>query len=86
MFAVEVRRENDYRTKADRAIVAKIADYFAASTLVVWDVDLLGEVVIAKYSAPDLATPQIFKRGEVADAEPAVPGWTIPVDALFPRP
>ena len=85
VFAVEVRSKNDYGPKAERAIHAKIGDYFAAGTLVVWDVDLLGEEVIAKYSAPNATTPQIFKRGETADAQPAVPGWTMPVDALFPR-
>jgi hypothetical protein len=34
-----------------------------------------------KASAPD--NPIIFRRGDLADAEPAVPGWHIPVDALF---
>src|SRR5262249_617361 len=38
-FAVEVRSENDYKPKAERAIQAKIKDYFAAGTQVVWDVD-----------------------------------------------
>ncbi len=85
VFAVEVRSKNDYGPRAERAIHAKIGDYFAAGTLVVWDVDLLGEEVIAKYSAPNTFTPQIFKRGEIADAAPAVPGWTMPVDALFGR-
>ena len=74
VFAVEVRSKNDYGPKAERAIHAKIGDYFAAGTLVVWDVDLQNEEVIAKYVAPSATTPQIFKRGEVADAQPAVPG------------
>jgi len=26
---------------------------------------------------------RVFRRGEVADAEPAVPGWRMPVDELF---
>jgi hypothetical protein len=30
---------------------------------------------------PETAT--IYHRGEVAEAEPAVPGWTMPVDELF---
>ncbi len=82
-FAVEVRSENDYGPAEDRAIQDKIRDYFATVTLVVWDVDLLGEEVIKKYTfdAPD--TPVIFRRGEIADAEPGVPGWTLPVDRLF---
>jgi Uma2 family endonuclease len=40
-FAVEVRSKNDYGPKAERHMAAKRADYFAAGTLVVWDVDLL---------------------------------------------
>jgi len=82
-FAVEVRSENDYGPAEDRAILAKIADYFAAGTRVVWDVDLLGTDVVRKYTADAPDTPTIFRQGEIADAEPAVPGWTIPVDRLF---
>jgi len=85
IFAVEVRSKNDYGPEAERAIHAKIADYFAAGTLVVWDVDLLNEEVIAKYSAPNAITPRIFRRGEEADAQAALPDWKMPVDALFPR-
>ncbi len=83
VFAVEVRSENDYGAKAEREIANKRRDYFAAGTLVVWDVDLLSEEVIKVYrpDAPD--TPTIYKRGEVAEAEPAVPGWKMPVDELF---
>src|SRR5205807_1962515 len=40
IFAVEVRSEGDYGPAMERAIAAKIADYFAAGTRVVWDVDL----------------------------------------------
>jgi Uma2 family endonuclease len=83
VFAVEVRSENDYGDKADRDIADKRADYFAAGTLVVWDVDLLGEDVVKVYrsTAPD--APTIYRRGDIAEAEPAVPGWTLPVDDLF---
>jgi Uma2 family endonuclease len=42
VFAVEIRSENDYGPAAERALAEKRADYFAAGTLVVWDVDLLG--------------------------------------------
>ena len=82
-FAVEVRSENDYGPAADRAIREKIADYFAAGTRVVWDVDLLGPDVVRKHTADAPDTPVVFQRGETADAEPAVPGWTLPVDRLF---
>ena len=42
-FAVEVRSEYDYGPAAEGEMAAKRADYFAAGTLVVWDVDLLSE-------------------------------------------
>src|SRR4051794_2404790 len=51
VFAVEVRSENDDGPAAERAIAAKRADYFAAGTLVVWDVDLTGDDVIRSYRA-----------------------------------
>jgi Uma2 family endonuclease len=82
-FAVEVRSENDYGTKAERAMKAKRKDYFAAGTLVVWDVDLLGDDVVRVYRAAQPDTPTIYRRGEFAEAEPAVPGWLMPVDDLF---
>jgi len=83
VFAVEVRSEHDYGPNAERGIAAKIKDYFAAGTQVVWDVDLLGEDVVKAYRASDPENPTVYRRGEVAEAEPAVPGWTMPVDDLF---
>ena len=83
MFAVEVRSENDYGRAAERALVAKRVDYFACGTLVVWDVDLQSEDVIKSYKASDPENPVIFRRGEIADAEPAVPGWRMAVEELF---
>ncbi|MEW6130462.1 MAG: Uma2 family endonuclease [Acidobacteriota bacterium] len=82
-FAVEVRSEHDYGAKAEREMAEKRRDYFAAGTLVVWDVDLLGEEIIKAYKADTPERPVIFKRGETANAEPAVPGWQMPVDDLF---
>ena len=81
-FAVEVRSENDYGNAAEEEMAAKRADYFLAGTLVVWDVDPIAETV-RKYlpSSPD--QPILFHRGDQADAEPAVPGWRIPVDRIF---
>ena len=61
----------------------KRRDYFAAGTLVVWDVDLLGEDVVRVYYAEDPENPTVFRRGSVANAEPAVPGWRMAVDDLF---
>ncbi|HEX4951264.1 MAG TPA: Uma2 family endonuclease [Blastocatellia bacterium] len=83
-FAVEVRSENDYGRKAEREMADKRDDYFAAGTLVVWDVDLLSDDVIKSYRADDPDNPIIFRRGEIAHAEPAVPGWSMPVNDLFP--
>jgi hypothetical protein len=46
-------------------------------------VDLQSEDVIKSYKAGDSDHPVIFRRGDMADAEPAVPGWQMPVEALF---
>ena len=83
VFAVEVRSENDYGPAAERAMQEKRADYFACGTLVVWDVDLQRAEVIKSYKASDPENPVSFRRGEIADAEPAVPAWRMPVDDLF---
>jgi Uma2 family endonuclease len=83
VFAVEVRSEGDYGPKAEREIDAKRADYFAAGTKVVWDVDLLSEDVIRVYRANAPEQPTAFRRGETAEAEPAVPGWKSVVNELF---
>ena len=85
VFAVEVRSENDYGPRAEREMAKKRADYFAAGTLVVWDVDLLSEDVVRVYRASDPEKAKIYRRGEIAEAEPAVPGWTMAVDDLFPE-
>jgi Uma2 family endonuclease len=85
VFAAEIRGENDYGAKAEREIAKKRADYFAADTLVVWDVDLLSEDVVRVHRASDPKNPTIYRKGEDAEAEPAVKGWTMPVDDLFPR-
>ena len=56
-------------------MAAKRADYFAAGTLVVWDVDLLADAVVRIYRADTPDQPTAYRRGDMADAEPAVPGW-----------
>ncbi len=83
VFAVEVRSDSEYGKAAERRMAAKRAEYFAAGTLVVWDVDMLREQVVRVYraSAPDSTT--LYRRGEMAEAEPAVPGWTFAVGDLF---
>jgi Uma2 family endonuclease len=86
VFAVDIRSEGDYGPRAERQMAKKRADYFAAGTLVVWDVDLLSEdVVVRVYRSSDPERATIYHRGEIAEAEPAVPGWTMAVDELFPE-
>jgi len=81
-FAAEVRSEHDYTPAKDRDYAAKRADYFAAGTPVVWDVDYRAQTV-SKYTAADPLTTVVFRRGDVADAEPAVPGWRPAVDDIL---
>ena len=83
VFAIEVRSDEDYGPRAETAMARKRADYFAAGTLVVWDADVLRMEEVRKYTTDDPETPVIFRRGDIADAEPALPGWKMPVDDLF---
>jgi len=83
IFAVEVRSKNDYGEKADQKILEKILDYFTAGTLIVWDVDVIKTETIKVYRATDPLNATVYHRGEIAEAEPALPGWTFPVDSLF---
>ena len=50
----------------------------------VWDVDLLGADVVRVHRASDPDRPRVYRPGERAEAEPALPGWSMPVDELFP--
>jgi len=81
-FAVEVRSENDYGKSAEREIVAKRDDYFAAGTSVVWDVDPVAEWIHV-YRAADPGRPTTYRRGDLAEAEPALPGWRVSVAEIF---
>jgi Uma2 family endonuclease len=83
VFAVEVRSTDDYGPNAEARMAQKRADYFAAGTLVVWDVDVLREKLIRVYRASKPNSPTVYVAGETAEAEPAVPGWTTPVDSIF---
>jgi Uma2 family endonuclease len=82
-FAAEVRSEGDYGPGAEREMAKKRDDYFAAGTKVVWDVDLESDDVVRVYRAESPHAPTLYRRGQQAEAEPAVPGWTMPVDELF---
>jgi Uma2 family endonuclease len=81
-FAVEVRGEDDYTPSAEMEIIEKRSDYFEAGTEVVWDVDTVGREIRC-YHRDRRAEPRIFKPGDEADAEPAVPGWRISVNEVF---
>ena len=83
LFAAEVRSEGDFGRAAERAMAAKRADYFAAGALVVWDVDVLRDEIVRVYRASDPNQPVLYRRGEIAEAEPAVPGWRMAVEDLF---
>ena len=83
VFAVEVRSVNDYGPEAEKDLSGKRADYFATGTLVVWDVDVLRTAEVRGYRASRPDQPDIFRRGEQADAEPALPGWSMRVDDLL---
>lgn len=81
-LAVEVRSQNDQGRAAEAGLAAKRADYFRAGTAVVWDVDpRAGCIHVYRASRPD--RPDTFGPGQAADAEPALPGWTIAVDEVF---
>jgi Uma2 family endonuclease len=81
-FAAEVRSESDYGAAAERLMAAKRDNYFLAGMLVIWDVDLIG-FCVRKYRADSPQQSVMFSAGSEADAEPAVPGWRIPIDRLF---
>ncbi|MBI4478262.1 MAG: Uma2 family endonuclease [Acidobacteria bacterium] len=83
IFAAEIRSSDDYGPAAERAMARKRADYFAAGTLVVWDVDVLREACVRVYRVSDPENPTVYRRGALAEAEPAVLGWTLAVDELF---
>jgi Uma2 family endonuclease len=63
-LVVEIRSAGDYGLQAERVMAAKRADYFAAGTKVVWDVDIRREGWIKSYRAGEPASPLVFKRGD----------------------
>ena len=81
-LGVEVRSDNDYGALAEEQMADKRSDYFEAGTLVVWDVDPVAECIHV-YRSTDPERPTTYRRGQMAEAEPAVPGWQVPVDWIF---
>lgn len=62
VFALEVRSSDDYGPRAELAMAQKRADYFAAGTLVVWDVDVLRKKVVRVFRASDSTKPNCLPR------------------------
>jgi Uma2 family endonuclease len=83
-FAVEIRSRDNSGASAEARMAAKRADYFTSGTLVIWDVDL-AEGLVHVYRATHPDVPYTYVRGETAEAEPGVPGWSMPVSDLCPR-
>ena len=82
LLAVEVRSEGDYSAKAQLEIAEKRADYFEAGTAVVWDVDPLAKTItVFRAASPHQA--QVFTVGQIADAEPSLPGLRVNVSDVF---
>src|SRR5262245_49463037 len=81
-FAVEVRSENDYGPAAEVEMADKREEYFTVGTLAVWDVDPIAQTVSVYRVAPP-QQPVILRQGDTADAEPAVPGWRMPLSEVF---
>jgi Uma2 family endonuclease len=83
-LAVEVRNEFEFGPAAEQTMAAKRADYFAAGTLVVWDVDPVHDRIHV-YRASDPARPMTYECGQIAEAEPALPGWRVDVSEILDR-
>jgi len=83
IFAVEVRSEEDYGPAAEKKMAQKRVDYFAAGTLVVWDVDVFRARVVRVYRISDPNSPTIYQVDQIGEAEPAVPGWSVSVRQIF---
>ena len=83
IVAVEVRSTEDYGAKAEERMSHKRADYFAAGTLVVWDVDVLRDRVVRVYRSSRSDSPTTYIAYELAEAEPALPGWTMLVSDIL---
>ena len=78
--AVEVRSENDMAGLPEKMQEKR-------RPLCVRDAGCVGRLaqsdVIKVYRASDPDHPTIYRHGDIAEAEPAVPGWRMAVDDLF---
>ncbi len=62
----------------------KRRDYFAAGTIVVWDVAVLHDRVVRVYRASEPEHPTVYREGDIAEAEPAIREWSMPVADFMP--
>lgn len=83
LYRVPECSTDDYGHKAEARMAQKRTDYFAAGTLVVLDVDVLRDKLVRVYRPSDPNSPRIYRSGEIAEAEPSLPGWTMAVDEIF---
>ena len=63
-----------------RAMAAKVLDYLAAGTRIVWVVDPFSRVVMVYRGLEDI---RILPEGSVLSGEDVVPGFEVPVTDLF---
>ncbi len=83
LFAVEIRSPGDYGSQMDDEYATKRQLYFDAGTHVIWNVNPRDRTV-TKYTSDRPEYPTVYEMGDVADAEPALPGWRVAVHGLFP--
>jgi Uma2 family endonuclease len=67
-FAAEVRSPEDFGPIAEQRLAQKRADYFAAGTIVVWDVVLDPEPTVRRYRADAPSQAAVSGPRDIADA------------------
>lgn len=77
---MEVRSEGDYGPAEEREMAAKRHDYFAAGTLVVWDVDVLRQEIVRVIEA---TVPAGATTGTTGTVQVVTPGGTLSSNAPF---
>jgi hypothetical protein len=80
---VELGERLGYGPAAERERPLSAATTSPAGTQAVWDADVLRSEVVSVYRAADPSNSTVYRRGQFAEAEPAVPGWAMLVDGLF---
>lgn len=75
-LAVEVLSPSDQR----QAVAAKVAQWLAAGTKLVWVVDPAGRSLVSHAIDGHVTT---YGNGESVPGAPVLPGFTLPIDRLF---